>query len=106
MILIGFGECDRQISFLLYTKNRLRSQRRKVVSVPARDIYHDNFKNALIKDGWIITHDPYMLKWGLKDLYIDLGAQKLLAAEKQEQKIAVEIKSFVSPSEVEDLKNA
>ncbi|MGI2903392.1 XisH family protein [Tolypothrix sp. VBCCA 56010] len=74
--------------------------------MPARDIYHDNFKNALIKDGWIITHDPYMLKWGLKDLYIDLGAQKLLAAEKQEQKIAVEIKSFVSPSEVEDLKNA
>ena len=57
--------------------------------MPARDIYHDNFKNALIKDGWIITHDPYMLKWGLKDLYIDLGAQKLLAAEKQEQKIAV-----------------
>jgi hypothetical protein len=35
-----------------------------------------------------------------------LGAQQLLAAEKNKQKIAVEIKSFVSPSEVEDLKNA
>ncbi|MCI0693676.1 XisH family protein [candidate division KSB1 bacterium] len=72
----------------------------------ARDIYHDCVKNALIKDGWTITHDPLILKWGLKDLYIDLGAEQLLAAEKTGQKIAVEIKSFVSPSEVEDLKNA
>lgn len=74
--------------------------------MPAKDIYHDSVKNALIKDGWSITHDPLILKWGLKDLYIDLGAEQLLAAEKNEQKIAVEIKSFVSPSEVEDLKNA
>ena len=74
--------------------------------MPAKDIYHDCVKNALIKDSWIITHDPLILKWGLKDLYVDLGAQQLLAAEKNKQKIAVEIKSFVSPSEVEDLKNA
>lgn len=74
--------------------------------MPARDIYHYNCKNALIKDGWTITHDPYLLRWGPKDLYIDLGAQKFLAAEKQDSRIAVEVKSFVSPSEVEDLKNA
>ncbi len=72
----------------------------------ARDIYHDCVKNALSKDGWAITHDPFILRWGLKDLYIDLGAEKLLAAEKAGQKIAVEVKSFVSPSEVEDLRNA
>ena len=74
--------------------------------MPAKDIYHDNVKNALIKDSWTITHDPLILKWGLKDLYVDLGAEQLLAAEKNEQKIAIEIKSFVSSSEVEDLKNA
>ena len=74
--------------------------------MPAKDIYHDCVRNALIKDSWTITHDPLILKWGLKDLYIDLGAQQLLAAEKNKQKIAVEIKSFVSSSEVEDLKNA
>jgi hypothetical protein len=72
----------------------------------AKDIYHDNVKNALIRDGWTITHDPLILKWGLKDLFVDLGAEQLLAAERAGQKIAVEIKSFVSPSEVEDLKNA
>jgi XisH protein len=74
--------------------------------MPAKDIYHDNCKQALIKDGWIITHDPYFLRWGSKDLFIDLGAEKLVAAQKGDQRIAVEIKSFVGLSDVEDLKNA
>ncbi len=74
--------------------------------MPVKDIYHNHVKNALVKDGWIITHDPLMLKWGLKDLYIDLGAEQLLAAERSNQKIAVEVKSFVSLSEVDDLKDA
>lgn len=72
----------------------------------ARDLYHEIVKTALQKDGWRITHDPLVLKWGHKDLYIDLGADPVLAAEKVDQRIAVEIKSFVGPSEVEDLKNA
>jgi len=72
----------------------------------AKDIYHDTVKTALIKSGWQITHDPLVLKWGTKDLYVDLGAERLLAAEKSGQKIAVEVKSFVSPSEVDDLKSA
>jgi len=74
--------------------------------MPAKDIFHDCFKSALIKDGWQISHDPYNLKIGKKDLFIDLGAEKLLAAEKGTQKIAVEIKSFVSPSEIRDLEVA
>jgi hypothetical protein len=72
----------------------------------AKDIYHDTVKTALVKDGWNITHDPLALKWGSKDLFIDIGAERLLAAEKAGEKIAVEVKSFVSPSEVDDLKNA
>jgi len=74
--------------------------------MPARDRYHDHVKNALIKDGWTITHDPLSLKWGIKDMYIDLGAERLLAAEKGQQKIAVEVKSFLGPSELEDLEKA
>lgn len=74
--------------------------------MPARDIYHDRVRNALVKDGWTITHDPLALKWGTTDLYVDLGAERLLAAEKANQRIAVEIKSFVGHSEIEDLKNA
>ncbi|MCC5622788.1 XisH family protein [Nostoc sp. CHAB 5715] len=74
--------------------------------MPAKDIYHDCVKNALIKDGWKITDDPLSLKIGKKDIFIDLAAEKLLAAEKQGKKIAVEVKSFIGVSEVEDLKNA
>ena len=74
--------------------------------MPAKDIYHDSLKNALIKDGWTITHDPLRLKWGVKDMYVDLGAERLITAEKTGRKIAVEIKSFVGASELRDLENA
>ena len=74
--------------------------------MPAKDIFHDCFKAALLKDGWNVTHDPFTLKVGRKDLFIDLGAEKLLAAERDTQKIAIEIKSFVSPSEIRDLETA
>ncbi len=74
--------------------------------MPAKDLYHDVVKKALVKDGWTITHDPYMMHLGKKDLFVDLGAEKLLAAEKNERKIAVEVKSFVGRSEVQDLRNA
>lgn len=72
----------------------------------ARDRYHKCVRNALIKDGWVITHDPLRLPVGKKDLYVDLGAERLLAAEKAGQRIAVEIKSFVGQSEVDDLEKA
>ena len=74
--------------------------------MPARDIFHSAVKNGLIKDGWVITHDPLRLEWGKKDLYIDLGAERLLAAEKANEKIAVEIKSFIGRSDVDDLEKA
>ncbi len=43
--------------------------------MPATDIYHNSVRNALIKDGWTITHDPYTLTFGLRNVFVDLGAQ-------------------------------
>lgn len=57
----------------------------------AKDLFHDAVRNALIKDGWQITEDPLFLKIGGVELYIDLGAEKLIAAERNNEKIAVEI---------------
>ncbi len=74
--------------------------------MPAKDIYHNVVKQALTRDGWMITDDPLRLQWGSRDLYVDLGAEQLLAAEKSGRKIAVEIKSFISASPVADLENA
>jgi XisH protein len=74
--------------------------------MPSRDIYHNTVKNALLKDKWTITHDPLRLELGKKDLYVDLGAEQLIAAENAERKIAVEIKSFVGRSDIDDLEKA
>lgn len=64
----------------------------------ARDKIHEAVKNALINDGWTITDDPLILLPEEDNIGIDLGAEKLLLAEKGVEKIAVEIKSFVQPS--------
>ncbi len=68
----------------------------------ARDIFHQAVKTALTKDQWHITDDPLVLRVGGVDLYVDLGAEKLVAAEKDGQRIAVEVKSFLGPSLVAD----
>lgn len=74
--------------------------------MPARDKFHDVVRNALIKEGWKITDDPLTLKFGKTDLFVDLGAEKLLAAEKKGKKIAVEIKSFIGKSIIAEAQDA
>jgi hypothetical protein len=74
--------------------------------MPAKDIYHEAVKNALIKDGWTITADPYKIQYEDAELYADLAAEKPIAAERNGRKIIVEIKSFISPSPMRDFENA
>lgn len=71
----------------------------------AKDIHHQCVKEALIKEGWKITNDPYFLSVLDSPVYeVDLAAEKLIAAEKEDSltgsltKIAIEIKSFVASS--------
>jgi hypothetical protein len=72
----------------------------------ARDIFHNAVKIALEKDNWIVTHDPLTLEFGLGSLYVDLGAERIIAAERSNEKIAVEIKSFLSGSAVSEFHTA
>lgn len=72
----------------------------------AKDIFHDTVRKALEKDDWIITHDPYRLRYGIVDVYIDLAAEEAIAAEKEGRKIAVEVKSFVSGSNISEFHTA
>jgi hypothetical protein len=74
--------------------------------MPASDRYHSAVKAALIREGWTITHDPYRLAIGRRRGYIDLGAEMPIAAERQGRRIAVEVKSFLGMSEMDDLENA
>ncbi len=64
----------------------------------AKDVFHKAVKLSLEKDGWRITDDPLYINFAEVELYIDLGAERFLAAEKNEEKIAVEIKTFLNPS--------
>jgi hypothetical protein len=72
----------------------------------AKDIFHNTVKNALQKDGWKITHDPYQLRYGVADVYIDLAAEEAIAAEKEGRKIAVEVKSFAGGSTISEFHTA
>lgn len=73
----------------------------------AKDIYHDLVREALVKDGWIITDDPLtLLSREEGGLQTDLGAEKIITAEKERMKIAIEVKSFVTPSIVHDFLRA
>jgi hypothetical protein len=60
----------------------------------AKDLFHDAVRNALEKEGWTITDDPMSFKVGAIKFGIDLAAEKVLVAEKENEKIAVEIKTF------------
>ena len=72
----------------------------------AKDRFHDVVKIALEKEGWQITDDPYEINVDDVDFEIDLAAEQLLAAQREHQKIAVEVKSFISTSNVSDFHTA
>lgn len=62
------------------------------------DIFHDNVIRALEKDKWKITDDPLTLSLGIRSIFVDLGAEKVIGATKNNKRIAVEIKSFLGQS--------
>ena len=64
----------------------------------ARDKIHTPVKEALIDDGWLVTDDPLYMKVGNLPIFIDLGAERVFGAEKDDERIAVEVKTFGNPS--------
>jgi len=75
--------------------------------MPARNIYHSAVIQALQADGWTITHDPLLIPYGDRRLFIDLGAERMtIGAERGGERIAVEIASFVADSPIRDLQEA
>jgi hypothetical protein len=72
----------------------------------ARDRFHNVVRRALEKEGWTITADHYEIDLGEFKFQIDLAADMLLAAEREGQKIAVEVKSFIAASNVSEFHTA
>jgi hypothetical protein len=75
--------------------------------MPAKNIYHDAVRDALVADGWTVTHDPFTLRAGQRRLYVDLAADRVaLVAARGAEQIAVEVQSFRAVSDIEDLHHA
>ena len=74
--------------------------------MPAKDVYHEAVKNALIKEGWTITADPYPLEYEDVELYPDLAVEKFISEDQKQRKIIIEIKSFISSSLMKDFELA
>lgn len=72
----------------------------------AKDKYHDLVKHSLENEGWTITDDPLYVDTQRRKVKIDLAAERLIGAEKNGEKIAVEIKSFINLSQVYDFYRA
>lgn len=70
-----------------------------------KDFYHEQVKTALIQERWEITHDPFIFKTE-PELSTDIGAERPIAAKRGQEKIAVEIKSFLSMSQISELEKA
>lgn len=74
--------------------------------MPRKDVLHEVVKRALVKDGWVITHDPLHIEFGGVEFDVDLGAEELIGAKKDGRKIAVEVKSFITASPVSEFHTA
>ncbi len=72
----------------------------------AKDFYHDTVRRALEKDGWRITHDPFVLKYKDLTVFADLGAEMIFIQNQNESKIIVEIKVFGGKSKTTEFEKA
>jgi hypothetical protein len=93
----------RRVTVLPFYFFKIKFVKRKIM---AKDIFHELVKQALEAENWTITHDPLTIKLSKRNLFIDLGAEKIIAAVRNHQKIAVEIKSFVGLSPMTDFYKA
>lgn len=68
--------------------------------MPRKDTYHDIVRIGLEKDGWRIIDDPLRVVAGGVGLFIDLSAEPIMTFERDNKKIAIEIKSFELQSQI------
>jgi hypothetical protein len=77
-----------------------------IIDMPAKDKIHNAVKNALIKEGWTITADPYTIQYDGQILFADMAAERPIAAKLSGRTIVVEAKTFISHSFIKDLEKA
>ena len=74
--------------------------------MPRKDQIHEAVKNALIKDGWTITDDPYRIVYEDTDVYADLRIVKKQNGDTLHRTLVIEIKGFTGDSPMHNLEGA
>ncbi len=76
--------------------------------MPRKDRIHEAVKNALVKDGWTITDDPYRIFYVDADVYADLRVEKTddAAGDGPLRALVIEIKTFAGVSAIHELEVA
>ncbi len=74
--------------------------------MPRKDRIHEAVKNALVKDGWTITDDPFRIVYEDTDVYADLRIVKALEGTTLQRALVIEIKGFTGDSPLHNLENA
>jgi XisH protein len=75
--------------------------------MPTRDKIYNSVKQALISDGWVITDDPYVISYGERFLFIDLGmTSRFIGATRGQQQLAIKIKELKGRSIITELEQA
>ncbi len=74
--------------------------------MPRRDQIHEAVKNALVKDGWTITDDPYRIVFEDTDVYADLRIMKSGAGTTLQRTLVIEVKGFTGDSPMHNLELA
>jgi len=65
-----------------------------------KDLFHNHVKHILEHEGWTSSEDPLYLSFGNLNVQIYLAAEQIIAAEKEDKQIAVEVKSFTRTSKI------
>jgi hypothetical protein len=68
--------------------------------MPRKDIYHEVVITSLEKDGWQIIDDPLRIVAGGVGLFIDISAEPIITFGRNNERVAIEIKSFQIQSQI------
>lgn len=74
--------------------------------MPRKDQIHSAVRNALVKDGWTITDDPFRIVYEDANVYADLRIVKSAAGTTLLRALVIEIKGFMGDSPIHSLENA
>jgi hypothetical protein len=68
--------------------------------------FHGAVKRALLKDGWIIINEPFLIAFGQRRTQADFGAERIITAGQPSDQIAVNVAASLRLPRLDQLERA